>query len=1605
LSSRSPKIRLLVLALIALAGFVRCANEGETTNPSLDPECFVTPDTLDFGTVRVGSFGELAFTVVNKGGGTLSDSVGEGCPGFDVISGGGSYALQGNDRRTVTVRFSPADTGSFRCEIPAGSSCGRVECVGTAGEAAPVCEVSPPALSFDDVAIGATSDLSFTITNDGAGILSGTVGPACGDFDLLDGGGDYELATGQSRAVTVRFSPTRCGVRECSIPIGAPACTAVTCVGTGAGGSCALAPDSLDFGVLDPGGTKDLSFSLSNTGCDVLTGTVSSGCPVFRVIAGEGSYILYPGQTRTVTVRFDPVTSGLQTCTIGLANEHCGDLPCRGEMLPFPCTACAVAPTSLQFGDVDVGQSADLSFTIRNTGCDPISGTILESCSDFTITSGGGEYALDPDGVRTITVRFSPTACATRSCTIETGNSDCPDVSCGGRGVVSGCEIVPSVLDFGTVPPGGFADRTFSISNTGCLELIGQIVEDCSKFSLITGGGSFRLSPLASRVVTVRFSPQAPGTETCEIDMGNPACGPVSCTGVGAGTGPSCSVLPGDLDFGTLAVGESKELAFTITNGGSDLLTGSVGGTCPGFEILSGQGTYSLSGGESRDVRVRFAPSACGAKSCSIETGSDLCADVGCTGTGGGAGCSVSPTEIDFGAITVGRTLDRSFTISNEGCDPVTGEVSASCDGYEIASGGGTYLLAAGQSRTVTVRFTPTACGPKDCTIETGNGLCADVSCTGTGGGIGCSVSPGGIDFGTLDVGGSRDESFTITNTGCTRITGNVTENCPDYEITAGQGSFGLDPGEARAVTIRFSPTGCGTKSCTIDTGGALCNDVACTGTGGGAGCDVSPSSLDFGAVALGQHADRTFTITNSGCGNISGTIVETCPDYSFVSGGGSYSLALGQSRLVTVRFAPASCGTKACTIGTGNPLCAGVGCTGTGSGTSCDVAPADLDFGTVVVGQSAERSFTITNTGCDPFIGIPSTFCPDYSIVAGGTQYDLLPGQSHTVTVRFVPTGCGTKSCSVETGNSLCRDVGCTGIGGGTLCAVAPTTLDFGTVAVGQSSDRDFTITNTGCTTLTGSVSEACPDYQIVSGGGSYTLSSGLIRTVTVRFAPTGCGSKVCSIDTGLTACADVACTGIGGGSGCTLAPASLDFGVVAVGLSADRTFTITNSGCVPVTGTVSETCPDYSIIRGAGAFNLQPDAVDTIVVRFAPTECGGKPCTIETGSALCGGVGCTGTGGGTVCDVSPVSLDFGTVTTGQFDERTFTITNIGCDPLVGSVTESCPDYSITGGQGAYNLSTGQFKTITVRFTPTGCGTKSCTIDTGLAACADVGCTGTGGGAGCLVSPGSLNFGSVTAGQFLDRSFTITNTGCEPLTGSVSGSCADYQIIAGQGAYTLPVGESKTVTVRFAPTGCGTRTCTIDTGGALCSDVGCTGIAAPATPVAFEAIADATLVSATPDSTGCTPVLDRIGIDLAGPRLVRTLVRFDLSSIPVNATVTQADLEVYNAGCNPTAGDNTVTVDLYKLVSDWTECTVTWNNPPDESSLFCGTAVACDVPGTTTLPCAPLLSVIQAWVMDPASNYGLTLQPRAGEDGMLEIRSRRFGANPPRILIWYTCP
>lgn len=307
------------------------------------------------------------------------------------------------------------------------------------------------------------------------------------------------------------------------------------------------------------------------------------------------------------------------------------------------------------------------------------------------------------------------------------------------------------------------------------------------------------------------------------------------------------------------------------------------------------------------------------------------------------------------------------------------------------------------------------------------------------------------------------------------------------------------------------------------------------------AGCDSSPSepppltvsilisesSVAFDSVTVGQEKFRDITITNApgSSGTLTGTVRINGSGFSIVSSGGSFSLSPGQSRAVTVRFAPSAAASYSGVVsishnGTSSDTPISLALTGTGTPATGSIqgVPSSIDFGTIVVGQTADSTFTIQNAANadGPLtwdLGLASSW---FSLIGGVGSVSLAPGTSRSVTVRYAPTSSGAHSGSLSVTHDGSNApspllISLSGIAAQSIqIDVSPTDHDFSTVVVGQNSEHRFNLSNPSSSDgpLQGTITIQGSGFsEGTHSGGDFSIDPGRAATFDVRFTPTAEG------------------------------------------------------------------------------------------------------------------------------------------------------------------------------------------------------------------------------------------------------------------------------------------------------------------------------------------------------------------------------------------------------------------------------------------------------------------------------------------------------------------
>ncbi len=644
------------------------------------PSFSVSPASLSFGNVVIGSPATQIFTIIPESSGGLSFFITSNNPAFFVSPSG---IPQTTAQQTVSVTFTPSAATAYTGQIsvlgaaPSGGSITRTVDVSGTGVAA--FTVSPTSLSFGTVLLSCPSAQSILITPS-----------ALLDFALDSSSTAYSanpssFSTPNARTVTVTFTPNIAGSTPGSITVAASqggrdaGRIPVSVSGTGA--DLAVSSASLDFGSVRLGGAPATQTVRVTRGPSFPISTSSSN-PAFTVspVSSSGD----------ATVTFSPTTSGATTGTITFtvsdpANASCTltrSISVRG----FGVTVdVAVNPISLDFGGLQVGMtSAPRTVTLSNNSNTAFNGTATSNAAAFTVRPTS--YNLDAGASQTFEIDFSPRTAGLQTARVVfslTGReassiTTTVNLSLQGQGLrPADLTASPERLDFGDVAVGSPVARTVTVANPGGIQS-DVTATATSPFSL--SPTAFALSPGGSRGVNVTFAPTSAasfegtatftsGAITRTVALTGRGIVPNLSFGVLTGTDVN-PVVPGDsITVEGTPIGTTRAVRFQITNNGSVSTTFSrISSSGPAFSITGLPALpFPLAPGAALSFLIQFQPNSPGPAAGTLNIDGR---EFGLTSRGlitgvtiRGVGRSVDPAQ----QPVVGVVLSRSYPVALSG--------------------------------------------------------------------------------------------------------------------------------------------------------------------------------------------------------------------------------------------------------------------------------------------------------------------------------------------------------------------------------------------------------------------------------------------------------------------------------------------------------------------------------------------------------------------------------------------------------------------------------------------------------------------------------------------------------------------------------------------------------------------------------------------------------------------------------------------------------------------------------------------------------------------------------------------------------------------------
>ena len=596
--------------------------------------------------------------------------------------------------------------------------------------------------------------------------------------------------------------------------------------------------------------------------------------------------------------------------------------------------------------------------------------------------------------------------------------------------------IAPNALDLGVVGVGVEVRASVSLENLQDDSL--EVIVGISGAGFGASPDTLRLDGKGSGSVEVRFSATAAGEYAGELTLQVAALFkderlvvPLQAVAVV----PTLALLPTEgLDFGEVPVGQVATATVTVKNTGTVPVTAGrmkVADLRGPFSIEGDVGPWPAPGGETR-IDIAFAPTRAGPVATEFAvTSPDFGAwSIPLRGRGLVPQAAFSPLPqvgLDFGTVEVGQRLTRRVTVLNQGqAELYVENVAIEGAAFVLGVVDSSETIAPEGRLDLSVAFEPQSEGDRSggLRLYTSDPQAAEVAIPLAGRG---QISPprieiinGDIDFGSVPIGKTvRDHLLLWNRGGQPGVVEVFVAEDEGVEFDLEQHSVLVQPKASAPVALSFSPKESGPRQAVLYVEAeAERQTVRLQGTG--QFFALSPTTVDFGRVAVGESSSRVIEIANVGNADFEiHQLRSTSTEFTVhtpIDSDSKFLLPAHSQRTLPlhVSFSPSARGATSGTLrldglGANEILALDVLLKGNGVAAEIEVNPAGVvDFGYAVLGEQAERTFVATNVG-DTVLQVEAHPQSKEAHV-DPAQFALAPGESARLTLFFVPDALGDR-------------------------------------------------------------------------------------------------------------------------------------------------------------------------------------------------------------------------------------------------------------------------------------------------------------------------------------------------------------------------------------------------------------------------------------------------------------------------------------------------------------------------------------------------------------------------------------------------------------------
>jgi hypothetical protein len=274
-----------------------------------------------------------------------------------------------------------------------------------------------------------------------------------------------------------------------------------------------------------------------------------------------------------------------------------------------------------------------------------------------------------------------------------------------------------TALRFAKVGLGASETLPVNLTNNGSTAVtLSEINLSNAEFNASVGSLPTVLAAGQSVSVSVAFAPTTSGWTTGTVAFVSNASNPtltltVSGTGVNS---PLLTATPSSVSFGSQTVGSTSTLPLVLTNTRKSAVSINALQTSGAtFSITGPSLPLSLPAGQSVTFNVAFTPPSAATDAGSIFVqGPGLIVPL--TGTGAAVvvgQLTIAPSALNFGNVTVGNTGNQTLNLSASGAAVTISSSASSSAQFSLTGTSFPITLAAGQSLSLDVAFTPQSSG------------------------------------------------------------------------------------------------------------------------------------------------------------------------------------------------------------------------------------------------------------------------------------------------------------------------------------------------------------------------------------------------------------------------------------------------------------------------------------------------------------------------------------------------------------------------------------------------------------------------------------------------------------------------------------------------------------------------------------------------------------------------------------------------------------------------------------------------------------------------------------------------------------------------------